>query len=69
MHYLIQRYISGKKRIESRPPVMVTEEEFIRLLVASGESLEKAQQTAKIVKGLGSLLEINNEFVGIKETH
>lgn len=62
----LSRYYKFKERAAKLPHVLVTREEFIKRLVAKGETQEKAEQTANIAAGLGSHIEINNEMVGIQ---
>ena len=63
----LQKYYKAKGRAATLPYVEVTKEEFIRRLVAQGETQAKAEQSATIAEGLGSHIEIGEEMVGIKK--
>lgn len=67
MHYLIQRYLSGKAKLERNPPTLVTTEEIINLLVTSGKTKAEASKTATVSKRLGSSIEIDNKMYSIKD--
>jgi hypothetical protein len=67
MNYNIQKYLRAKERAGKLPTVKVTKQEFIRRLIASGKTEEKAEQMALVAEGLGSVIEIGDEMVGIQE--
>lgn len=66
---MFRRYIEMKNKAEKLPTVEVSEEEFIRLMVETGETEEKAKFHAKISKGLGSAVMIGEQMVKIKENY
>jgi len=61
----LKKYFDAKN--SKKPRVEVSREEFIRRLVARGETEDKAEQMATVAEGLGSQLEIGDEWVGIKQ--
>ena len=61
----VSRYIEAKERAKTLPHIEVSRTEFIRRLVATGESQEKAERTATIAEGLGSQIEIDGFMVSV----
>jgi hypothetical protein len=55
------------EKAKSLPEVEVTEEEFIKLMVKSGETEDKAKFHATMSKGLGLAVMIGEQKVKIKD--
>lgn len=58
-------YYSKIKKAATLPHVLVTREEFIRLLIADGQTPEKAEQTVHIAEQLGSDVMVGENMVGL----
>ncbi len=61
----LKRYHDAKN--SKKPIVYVTREEFVRRLVESGMTADEAEQQATFAEHLGSIVEIGDEWVGIKK--
>jgi hypothetical protein len=61
------RYMQEKALAAKLPQVEVTREEFIKLMVESGETQDKAEFQATICAGLGSSTRIGDKMVSIKD--
>lgn len=54
-------------KAKTLPQIEVSEEEFIKLMVESGETEDKAKFHATMSKGLGSAVMIGEKVVKIKD--
>ena len=63
MHKLLKEFHETK----SFPEIEVSEDEFVRLMIESGTTKEKAEFHARISKGLGSSVRIGQQLVKIKK--
>lgn len=61
----LKKYHDAKK--SKKPIVYVAREEFVRRLVESGMTADEAEQQATFAEHLGSIVEIGDEWVGIKK--
>lgn len=62
------RYMESKYGPSSKlPRRKVSEEEFIRLLMESGMSEDKAKEQAFFAKNLGGSLQVGQEWLGIEK--
>jgi len=59
-------YRRMKEQADKAPQLEVTEAEFTRLAIESGMTKEKAEQTAKISKIMGSSVLIGDKMLQIK---
>lgn len=60
------KFLAMYNKAKGLPEVEVTEEEFIAIMVATGETIEKSQQTAKLSKLLGSIVMVGDKMLKIK---
>ena len=59
------KYVTRIHREPPLPKVLVSKEEFIQRLIATGMDEIKADNLATNAEALGSYIEINQEMVGI----
>jgi protein involved in temperature-dependent protein secretion len=62
----LAKYQQFKEKAKSLPEVEVAREEFIRLMVESGETQEKAENQATVAAALGSSVMISDKLYRIK---
>jgi hypothetical protein len=56
-----------KAKYGNLPTVEVTEEEFVRIMMESGQTEEKAKSQASFAKALGSSVMVGDKMLYIKE--
>lgn len=60
-------YRQSLDEVSKLPHIEVTTEEFVKMLVAAGQTEEKAKSQANFAKGLGSSIRIGDQMVGVKD--